>query len=313
MIDNVYLRLSVTGNCNFSCTYCSPEVRCTDGSVPELCELEVIFNAALRSGVTKVRITGGEPLVRKDIDDVFNCLSDFPVERCLTTNGYFLEDHLDSLVRNNIRNVNISLDSLNRLRFKSITGVDGYDRVVRIVRELALDDFFNLKINVVVMKGINDDEWQSFFKFARDYDVEVRFIEYMPFGPGKVDYDKRFLSGQQLRMKMPDLKFRHFFEGSSSRCYEGADGKGRVSFIEALSHPFCQSCRRLRITSKLVVKPCLASEDGIELAGLVRTADPVGAVEGALVRAFGMKKFYHNIGDEEIFNHDSIDMKEIGG
>ncbi len=286
-----YLRVSITDRCNLRCMYCVPE-----GGVPKLKHEDIltyeeilrIARIAVDLGVDKIRLTGGEPLVRKDVCRIIARLTaleglrDVP----MTTNGIFLEENLEKLKDAGIRRLNISLDSLDRETYRRITGYDGLEKVLAGIHGAREMGFDPVKINMVVMNGINDHEILDFARLSLEYPYHIRFIEYMPIGmtsdpiplhhlPSPVVQEKvgrlgNLVPVKRTRMDGPAQRFR----------FEGAPGE--LGFISALTHHFCRTCNRLRLTARGSLRPCLLSDWEEDLKGPMRN----GASDEDLVRIF---------------------------
>lgn len=271
-----YLRISLTDKCNLNCRYCNPVHLHTKKlkrneilTFDELLRLIEIFTGKL--GVKKIRFTGGEPLVRKDILKFFAMLQplkqQYGFETGLTTNGTLLEDKLSDLKKSGLDRLNISLDTLKPDRFTFITGKDNFHSVTRSIFKASELGFDPLKINMVVMKDLNDDELISFVDFVKDTPMNVRFIEYMPFGSNQWKHDG-FISSDEIR-SIIETKYqlialpngRH----NVSEDFGISGHSGKVSFISSISRPFCSTCNRLRIDAKGKMKLCLFSNGENEL------------------------------------------------
>ena len=263
-----YLRLSVTDLCSLRCRYCMPA-----GGVPkrdreDVCSLEElveITQAAVDCGVRKVRLTGGEPLVRRGILDICRGISAISEveELCLTTNGAALSQLAKPLREAGVDRLNVSLDTLRPDRYAYMTRAGRLEEAFRGLEAAAEAGFTGTKLNVVLMKGFNEDEIPDFVSLARRYPIEVRFIELMPIGEGGT---AQFLPAQAVLDACPDLRPA---EGSGvARRYRPPDGPGLVGLIEPMSHRFCKSCDRIRVTADGKLKPCLHSNQEIPLRGL---------------------------------------------
>lgn len=241
-------------------------------------ELLRIVRLAVSLGMNKIRLTGGEPLVRKGILHFIESLS--KVEGLdqirLTTNGVLLQKYGQDLFRYGVRHINVSLDSLNRDKFKKITGKDYFDEVWKGLM-LADELGFGVKINVVAMKGVNDDEFVDFAKLALEHPFQIRFIEFMPVGEKNSWQAKRFIKAEDIRdmvaltgMLTP---FKKQHGEGPARMYhlEGSDGRsGSVGFISPISHHFCDNCNRLRLTSEGMLRACLLKDSETNLKQLIR-------------------------------------------
>lgn len=285
-----YLRLSITDRCNLRCVYCMPE---GDGSSDthfktgkilqhsELLsyeELLRIVRLAVGMGMNKIRLTGGEPLVRKGILDFIHQLSTVEGldEVRLTTNGVLLAEYGEQLFREGIRHINVSLDSLQSEKFKQITGRDLFSKVwagLESARKLG----FRIKLNVVAMKGINDDEFHDFAQLAIDKKIQVRFIEFMPVGEKSTWQKEKFIKADEIKQLISRQGTLHPFQSrhgaGPARMFEleADDGrKGVVGFISPISHHFCDQCNRLRLTSEGRLRSCLLNDQETDLKTLLR-------------------------------------------
>jgi cyclic pyranopterin phosphate synthase len=271
-----YLRISLTDKCNLNCLYCNP-VR---SKIKPLNRNEILnFDELLRLirilveglGFKKIRFTGGEPLVRKDIlkffAELYPLKLEYGLEIGLTTNGTLLEDVLHDLQEYGIDRLNISLDSLKSERFKFITGRNNFDSVLRSISKAYQLGFYPLKINTVVIKNINDDELIDFVDFVKNTTINVRFIEFMPFGNNNWN-ENGFLGYETMKARI-EQKFK-LIEIASDKNKVAKDFKiegfhGKVSFISPISHNFCNTCNRLRISAQGKMKLCLFSTGNNEL------------------------------------------------
>ncbi len=269
--DITYLRLSVTELCNLRCRYCMP----AEG-VPKrrhedmLTEEEMILavTAAAKLGVTKVRLTGGEPLVKKNILSLAEKTAAVPGVRelCLTTNGVLLPALAKPLCTAGVKRVNISLDTLNADKYARITRVGDLGAALRGL-DAALDaGFERVKINAVLIGGFNDDEIPAIADLTRRYPVDVRFIELMPMGTGGCGREA-FLSGDAVLEKLPELA-KEPADGAVAALYRLPGARGQVGIIHPLSCPFCDRCDRIRLTADGRLKPCLHREAEYSLKGL---------------------------------------------
>jgi len=266
-----YLRLSVTDLCNYRCQYCMPaDGICKLGhddilSVEECVE---IVQATASCGVKKVRITGGEPLVRRGILDICRGISAISgiEELCLTTNGSLLTKLAIPLREAGVNRLNISLDSLHPDHFRSMTRIGELDQVLDGIAAAEAAGFSNLKLNTVLIGGFNDSEIGDFLSLTMDHPWELRFIELMPMGPC-ADWDSRFfLPGKTVLERFPALEPIEA-QGVALR-YRLPGARGTVGFISPMSHTFCSQCRRIRVTSDGRLKSCLHSREEIFLRGL---------------------------------------------
>ena len=285
-----YLRLSITDRCNLRCLYCMPDaekthkfhlksatrLECSDLLSYE--ELIRIVEIAVAMGMDKLRLTGGEPLVRRGVIDFIDNLSaiDGLEDIRITTNGVLLAENAERLYRAGIRNINISLDTLNAERFEDITGYDKFDQVwagIQAAKALG----FNIKINVVAMRGMNDNEFVDFARLAVTEPFQIRFIEFMPVGVHSSWKEKHFISADDMAgLFTPDYTLvpvkKSAFEGPATmyRINDDAGNSGKLGFISPISHHFCKNCNRLRLTSEGKLRSCLLKDKERDLKTLIR-------------------------------------------
>ncbi|KAJ6118141.1 hypothetical protein N7471_014018 [Penicillium samsonianum] len=288
-----YLRISVTERCNLRCLYCMPEEGIDlSPSAKLLTSPEILYLSSLfvSQGVTKIRLTGGEPTVRKDIvplmQDIGKLRQNGLRELCLTTNGISLHRKLDAMVEAGLTGVNLSLDTLDPFQFQIMTRRKGFDAVMksidRILEMNKVGAGIKLKINCVVMRGMNDREILPFVEMGREKPIEVRFIEYMPFGGNKWNQGKMFSYQEMLaviREKYPTFEKVADHKNDTSKTYRVPGFEGRVGFITSMTHNFCGTCNRLRITSDGNLKVCLFGNSEVSLRDIIpRLSDEGGLV-----------------------------------
>jgi len=265
-----YLRISVTENCNFRCGYCVPAegLPCSQRDLLTPKEISRIGRIACELGFCKFRLTGGEPLLRKDIIEITQGLAElYPQPQiAMTTNGYLLKEKLTGLKKAGLTHLNISLDSLDPKRFESLTRKDVFHRVWNNILS-ALDAGFQVKINVVVLRGMTAEDILQFVRLAQEKEVEVRFLEFMPLC-GSSWNEKAFYPIPEVRaliqknfslLPIPQEK------GQTASVFRLSHSKGKIGFIASYSEPFCQHCNRLRISSKGTIRPCLFSDLSFDL------------------------------------------------
>jgi GTP 3',8-cyclase len=282
-----YLRISVTERCNLRCVYCMPEKGVPLSpparllTTPEIVYLSQLF---VRQGVSKIRLTGGEPTVRKDIVELMkqvgNLRSAGLKELCLTTNGLTLHRKLDAMVDAGLTGVNLSLDTLDPHQFTIMTRRNGHDAVIRSIERILemkkLGAAITLKVNCVVMRGVNEREIIPFVELGKEKDVEVRFIEYMPFDGNKWSRGKMLGYEDMLAMirnEYPDLQKVQDHANDTSKTYQVPGFLGRIGFITSMTHNFCGSCNRLRITSDGNLKVCLFGNSEVSLRDILRESN----------------------------------------
>lgn len=268
-----YARISITDSCNLRCIYCMPE-----GYKP--CNKKIITREEIRAlvvalsslGIKRIRLTGGEPLVRQDIVEIVRDIKGVSgIEDIgITTNGTLLYDLIDELEAAGLGRVNISLDSLKPETFKRITG-GSIDKVLKAI-EKCIAKGIRVKINMVPILGINDDEIKDFIKLTEKLDIDVRFIELMPIGPG-VNYKGIKTDDIKKLLKDLDLTRVENFGGGPSDVYKMKGHLGRIGFISPMTHNFCSQCNRIRITSDGKLKTCLHNADEIELLEYIDDRD----------------------------------------
>ncbi len=264
-----YLRVSVTDLCNLRCLYCMPEGVCQKRHADILSfeEITEIVTAAAQLGIRKVRITGGEPLVRRGIVELCRMVAAVPGIRevALTTNGVLLDRYAEKLKEAGVGRVNISLDSLAPEKYKYITGGGDLEDALRGIRAAFRAGLTPVKVNTVLIGGFNDGEIPAFVELTRQRPIELRFIELMPMG-GLFDKEA-YLPGDEVLRQVPELVPVETEEGGVARLYRLPGGRGKVGLISSLSRHFCASCNRLRLTSEGNLKPCLHSNQEIQVRG----------------------------------------------
>lgn len=320
-----YMRISLTDRCNLRCRYCMP-----DGielvSMQQILtyeEIELICQAAAEEGIRKLKVTGGEPLVRKGCPELIGRLKKIPgIEQVtLTTNGVLLSEYLPKLIENGLDAVNISLDTLDAAKYEKITGKDKLKEVLQGVSDV-LDAGIPVKINSVLQKGLNDNEWSELARLTLKYPLDVRFIELMPIGYGKADeavYNDELL--ERFREKYPDTIADKSVHGNGPAVYYKIPrARGSIGFISAMHGKFCDHCNRIRLTSQGKIKPCLCFEESVDLGEILKNpefqkleyAQKKEWLRPALEKAIRMKPENHKFENpEEITEHKK--MVEIGG
>ncbi|RYP81936.1 hypothetical protein DL769_001780 [Monosporascus sp. CRB-8-3] len=282
-----YLRISLTERCNLRCVYCMPEEGVPLSPQRELLttpEIIMLSSVFVSHGVNKIRLTGGEPTVRRDILPLMQQIgalrSHGLKELCLTTNGLALHRKLDGMVEAGLTGVNLSLDTLDPWQFQIMTRRKGFDAVMKSIdRVLELNKHgagIKLKINCVVMRGVNDREILPFVEMTREQDIEIRFIEYMPFDGNKWNQGKMFSYSEMLdliREKYPGLSKVQDHKNDTSKTWKIPGFVGRIGFITSMTHNFCGTCNRLRITSDGNLKVCLFGNAEVSLRDILRQSN----------------------------------------
>lgn len=282
-----YLRISLTERCNLRCVYCMPEEGVPLSPPRELLttpEIVMLSSTFVSQGVNKIRLTGGEPTIRKDILPLMQQIGALRShglrELCLTTNGIALHRKLEGMVEAGLTGVNLSLDTLDPWQFQIMTRRKGFDAVMKsIERVFELNRHgagIKLKINAVVMRGINDREIIPFVEMTREKDIEVRFIEYMPFDGNKWNEGKMFSYAEMLdriRERFPGLEKVRGHKNDTSKTYKIPGFMGKIGFITSMTHNFCGTCNRLRITSDGNLKVCLFGNAEVSLRDILRESN----------------------------------------
>ena len=278
-----YLRISVTDRCNLRCVYCMPEegvVKLRHEDILSFNEIVEVARVAVALGITKVRVTGGEPLVRKGFIPFLEKISGITdlEEITLTTNGVLLEDFAEDIQKCGICRLNISLDSLQAERFRRITGRDYHARTLAGIRTAERLGFHPIKINVVAMRGVNDDEILDFARLTLENPYHVRFIEFMPVGTGNGWNQEKFISIEEIRHRIESLgpleRVRNNALDGPASMYKIQGAIGEIGLIGALSRHFCDRCNRLRLTADGHLRGCLFSDSETDIRGALRTGEP---------------------------------------
>ena len=308
--DIYYLRLSVTDLCNLRCIYCMPEDGVAKHSHEDnlsIEEIDEIVSASAACGITKVRVTGGEPLIRNGIIDICRRISSTKGinELCLTTNGILLPKYAKELKAAGVKRLNISLDSLDPETYARITRNGSLLDAIDGVKAALETGFEAVKINAVLMGGVNDGEIMTMLELTRQYSVNVRFIEVMPIGESADWAGERFISALRVLELAPDLI--DVGVDGVAKLYKLPGGIGTVGLISPISSHFCPTCNRIRVASDGKLKPCLHSADEIDLRGLSGKA-----LEDAIRSAISLKPQKHKLDAGEI-SASIRNMNAIGG
>ena len=315
-----YLRISLTDNCNLRCFYCMPEedyIFTPASQLMQASEIETLSKIFIAAGVNKIRLTGGEPLVRKDAAEIILALSRLPVKLTLTTNGTRLHEFIDVLEEAKIRSLNISLDTLQSEKFILITRRNQFEQVWNNI-QLLLERNFQVKVNVVVMKGLNDDEVNNFVAWTKDTPVHVRFIEFMPFQGNRWSSNKvvtledilHTISGQYPFVPLKGEKH------DTAKKFTVPGHAGTFAVISTMSAHFCGDCNRMRLTADGKLKNCLFSEHETDLLTTLRSGgDTVPLIHECVqskAKALGgqFSSDFQHLQAEDIHNRSMI---TIGG
>lgn len=317
MIDNYgrkidYLRISVTDLCNLRCRYCMPEKGVKKKEHKDILrfeEIEKVVQAAVKLGISKIRFTGGEPLLRKGLPELISKISDLDgiKDISLTTNGVLLQAYAEQLKKAGLHRVNISLDTLDKNKYREITRGGNLDEALNGIRAAQEVKLLPLKINVVLMGGVNDNEIEDFVNLTVKEDIELRFIELMPLGEAACWDKAHFLSDNEILTRVPrliPLPFRG--HGGIARYYKLPGSKGKIGLISPLSNHFCNYCNRIRLTADGKLKPCLHSDLEIDIR------DYKGNMEEFLLAAIKAKPNRHYINNVDYVPVER-NMNQIGG
>jgi cyclic pyranopterin phosphate synthase len=315
------LRVSVTDRCNFRCQYCMPAEglpwleRAEILTFEEISRLVGLFASM---GVGDVRLTGGEPLVRRDFPVLAGMLAaiDDVHDLSVTTNGFLLGRDAERLVRAGIDRFNVSVDSLQRDRFYEMTRRDALDQVLQGLEALAaFPEAHPIKINAVAIRGFTEEEILPFARLARETPYAVRFIEFMPLDADREWSAAKVLTGEEIRAEIEavyPLEPEPREPSATARVYRFADGHGRIGFINPVSEPFCADCNRVRLTSDGRLRTCLFSLNETDLRGPIREGVDDDALEEIIRAAVWRKELKHHVG-EKGFIQPARSMSAIGG
>jgi len=310
------LRISVTELCNLRCIYCRPENGLDLGKHKDILtyeEIATVVRHAVKLGIKSFRLTGGEPLVRRGIENLLCMLGKIPgvEDLAITTNGIYLKNYAKLLKETGLFRLNISLDSLEESKFERVTRggklrdvLDGIEEVLRL-------GFKNTKINVVAMRGINDDEFEGFARLTLERDLEVRFIEYMAMNKESLASEDKFIpmsdiidiierNNELIALPPPMLG------SGAAKLYKIKGAMGTLGFVSAVSQPFCGSCNRLRLTSDGKLRSCLLSGGEVDLKAILRNNPTEEILTDAFVRAANLKPSVHS-------GKGHVVMHQVGG
>ncbi len=313
-----YLRLAITDRCNMRCLYCMPAEGIplnSRDSILQFEEMEQLIQIFQDLGVNKLRITGGEPFVRKGLLEFLIRVNKFEGINSIniTTNAVFIGDIISDLEQLKIGSLNISLDSLKKDRFFEVTRRDEFDIVIENI-DKAIKSAIPVKLNMVVLAGINDDEILSFTRLAKDNFIEVRFIEQMPFSGGPAS--ESIISANKildiLRQQSP-LLYEQSLPNSTARIFHNPGYKGTIGIIAGYSRTFCSSCTRLRITPEGMLKTCLYDRGAVNLKEMLRSGKTDLQIKNAIIMAV-QNRAKDGFESQERYNQNSnLSMAQIGG
>ena len=316
-----YIRLSITDVCNFKCGYCLPNGYFKQENKPGFLTLDEISNlvsALSELGVSKIRLTGGEPTVRKDFFDILkNIKSKGKINNLvMTTNGYKLNQIADQLIKDGINGINISIDSLDRNKFKEITGHDRLPQILEGIKILQDKGFTNIKVNAVLLKNINDCEadFDSWEQFVQENAIDFRYIELMQTGDSLEYFKKYHVSASVFKnylLKKNWNEVARVADAGPSINFVHSNYKGKFGIIAPYSKDFCKTCNRLRITAKGELRLCLFGNTGTDLRPLLQSPDQKNELKILILKQLNFKKESHylELGDTGITPH----LASIGG
>ncbi|MCX5905336.1 MAG: GTP 3',8-cyclase MoaA [Proteobacteria bacterium] len=316
-----YLRISITDRCNLRCIYCMPKEGISLIGHDDILSYEELLRIAciaVKKGITKIRITGGEPLARKGVVQFVSALSGIQgiQDLSMTTNGILLSPAAQPLRSAGLKRLNISLDSLNPDKYTMITRGGDINQIIAGMKSAQEAGFSPIKINVVVIRGINDDEITSFAKLSMEKNLQVRFIEYMPVGMENGWEKERFVSADEIRQSIktigPLLELPSDNGSGPAQMYTIEGAQGRLGFISALSDHFCATCNRLRLTPDGKLRTCLFSDAEVDLKTKVRQGCSDDALADIINEAILSKPQKHHA-TEQVFKKCIRGMSAIGG
>ena len=274
-----YLRISMTDKCNFRCFYCMPDEKINFYPNSKLMSADELLNIAkifVSLGVKKIRLTGGEPLIRKDAREIIARLSNLPIELAITSNGYLIDEYLDLFHEAGLKSVNISLDTLDAEKFHAITKRNYLKKVLSNIK-LFIDNGFHVKINMVALKGVNLHEIKDFVQWTKNERIHVRFIEFMPFNGNSWDFSKIVSYKEVLNIVEENFEFDRIQDAKNdtAKNYRLKGGKGTFAVISSITDSFCNTCNRIRLTADGKIKNCLFSNSELDLLSSYRKGDDI--------------------------------------
>ena len=316
-----YLRISLTDKCNLRCLYCMPidlpESFLATRSMMNVDEIIAIAKVFVDLGVTKIRLTGGEPLVRKEVREIISRLSKLPIQLALTTNAVLVDEFVDLFVETGLRSVNVSLDSLDAATFEILSQRKHFSKVMDNI-QLLLDRGFHVKLNMVVLKDVNHLEIPAFIAMTKNANLHIRFIEFMPFKGNGWDQQQVFSSDEIISLVEENFHFRKLTDrpNDTARSFQVKNYQGTFAIISTMTEPFCDTCNRLRLTSDGKMKNCLFSKGEADILSALRNGDDLVPIIQQCVWRKNAARGGQMIGDLSEISGDAIDnrsMISIGG
>jgi GTP 3',8-cyclase len=313
------LRVSVTDRCNFRCVYCrsaDPDNHMAHHELLEWGEYERLVRILVRMGIRKVRVTGGEPLVRPGVESFIGRLKAFGVQDLsMTTNGHLLAERCNTLIAAGLDRINISLDSLDRDKFERVTRTKAFDQVMAGIDAAQNSSLRPVKINAVLVRGLNDDEVEAFAEFARERELIMRFIEFMPLDADRAWTRESMVPAaevyKRISARWPLVPVVHE-RSETARKYRFADGRGEIGLVAPVTQPFCGFCSRIRLTADGKLRTCLFSKDDHDLKFLLRGGANDREIGDEILSIVAQKEKGHRI-NEPGFVPPSRTMVYIGG
>ena len=315
-----YLRISMTDKCNFRCFYCMPDEKINFYPNSKLMSADELLNIAkifVSLGVKKIRLTGGEPLIRKDAREIIARLSNLPIELAITSNGYLIDEYLDLFHEVGLKSVNISLDTLDAEKFHAITKRNYLKKVLSNIK-LFIDNGFHVKINMVALKGVNLHEIKDFVQWTKNERIHVRFIEFMPFNGNSWDFSKIVSYQEILAIVKENFEFERIEDAKNdtAKNFQIKNGKGTFAVISSVTESFCGTCNRIRLTADGKIKNCLFSNSELDLLSAYRKGKDIEnlifkSIESKFEERGGLPEF-KNVKNEKDFGKGRC-MFAIGG
>ena len=315
------LRISVTERCNFKCVYCLPDGDHVHGKKSDLLtfeEIERLTAIFVKLGISKIRITGGEPLIRRDLHLLIKKINriDETLDIAITTNGYFLKEQIKKLASAGLKRVNLSIDTLNAAKFVLLTGMNSLDRVLKSISAVEDAGIDHIKFNAVVIRGYNDDEIVDLAKFSRKTGYVMRFIEFMPLDQGRSWSRDSVVPAEEIYNKINEYKklipLQANSDSETAKRYTFEDGIGEIGIIASVSQPFCGNCNRIRLTADGKIRTCLFSHSEQDLRALIRDNVSDEQIVDFLKSAIKLKEWGHKINDPDFVQPERT-MSYIGG